>query len=156
MITLERAKNMDIPRVYLLYLRAFPASERKPFSKIRSMYRQGRADVWCIMESGKLLGLATTVNSEKLILLDEERTAIDPLVYVKPTDTAVWERGCGSGSAAVACYLTVRRGAAQCLSIRQRGGTIAAVTAWNGQCVTQLHITGSVALMGEKETDVVF
>ena len=91
-----------------------------------------------------------------LILLDEERTTIDPLVYVKPTDTAVWERGCGSGSAAVACYLTVRRGAAQCLSIRQQGGTIAAVTAWNGQCVTQLHITGSVALMGEKETDVVF
>ena len=91
-----------------------------------------------------------------LILLDEERTAIDPLVYVKPTDTAVWERGCGSGSAAVACYLTVRRGAAQCLSIRQQGGTIAAVTAWDGQCVTQLHITGSVALMGEKETDVVF
>ena len=36
------------------------------------------------------------------------------------------------------------------------GGTIAAVTAWNGQSVTQLHITGSVALMGEKETDVVF
>ena len=91
-----------------------------------------------------------------LILLDEEHTAIDPLVYVKPTDTAVWERGCGSGSAAVACYLTAKRGANQCLSIRQQGGTIAAVTAWNGQAVTQVHITGSVALMGEKELDVVF
>ena len=91
-----------------------------------------------------------------LILLDEERTAIDPLVYVKPTDTAVWERGCGSGSAAVACYLTAQRGANQCLSIRQQGGTIAAVTAWDGQAVTALHITGSVALMGERETDVVF
>ena len=91
-----------------------------------------------------------------LILLDEERTAIDPLVYVKPTDTAVWERGCGSGSAAAACYLTAKRGAAQCLSIRQQGGTIAAVTDWDGQHVTKLHITGSVALLGEKETDVVF
>ena len=91
-----------------------------------------------------------------LILLDEQRTAIDPLVYVKPTDTAVWERGCGSGSAAAACYLTARRGAPQCLSIRQQGGTIAAVTAWDGEKVTQLHITGSVALMGEKEVDVVF
>ena len=56
--------------LYCLYMEAFPPTERKPFSKIRSMYRQGRADVWCIMESGKLLGLATTVNSEKLILLD--------------------------------------------------------------------------------------
>ena len=91
-----------------------------------------------------------------LILLDEERTAIDPLVYVKPTDTAVWERGCGSGSAAAACYLTAKRGAAQCLSIRQQGGTIAAVTDWDGQRVTQLHITGSVALVEEKEADVVF
>ena len=91
-----------------------------------------------------------------LILLDEERTAIDPLVYVKPTDTAVWERGCGSGSAAVACYLTAKRGANQCLSIRQQGGTIAAVTAWDGQRVTALHITGSVALLEEKEVDVVF
>ena len=91
-----------------------------------------------------------------LILLDEECTAIDPLVYVKPTDTAVWERGCGSGSAAAACYLTAKRGASQCLSIRQRGGTIAAVTAWDGERVTQLHITGSVALLEEKEADVVF
>ena len=91
-----------------------------------------------------------------LILLDEERTAIDPLVYVKPTDTAVWERGCGSGSAAAACYLTAKREKAQCLSIRQQGGTIAAVTAWDGQRVTQLHITGSVALLGEKRVDVVF
>ena len=91
-----------------------------------------------------------------LILLDEQRMHIDPLVYVKPTDTAVWERGCGSGSAAAACYLTAKRGASQCLSIRQRGGTIAAVTAWDGARVTQLHITGSVALLGEKHADVVF
>ena len=91
-----------------------------------------------------------------LILLDEARTTIDPLVYVKPTDTAVWERGCGSGSAAAACYLTAKRGQGQCLSIRQRGGTIAAVTAWDGGRVTQVHITGSVALMGEKQADVVF
>ena len=91
-----------------------------------------------------------------LILLDEARTAIDPLVYVKPTDTAVWERGCGSGSAAAACYLTAKRGAAQCLSVRQQGGTIAAVTAWDGQRVTALHITGSVVLTGKKQVDVVF
>ena len=91
-----------------------------------------------------------------LILLDEERCTIDPLVYVKPTDTAVWERGCGSGSAAVACCLTAKRGAPQCLSIRQRGGTIAAVTQWDGEGVTAVHITGSVALAGENQVDVVF
>ena len=91
-----------------------------------------------------------------LILLDEERIAIDPLVYVKPTDTAVWERGCGSGSAAVACWLTRKRRAGQCLSIRQPGGTIAAVTLWNGEDISALTITGSVQLRREKAVDVVF
>ena len=91
-----------------------------------------------------------------LILLDEEHTAIEPLVYVKPTDTAVWERGCGSGSAAVACWLTRKRQAGQCLSIRQPGGTIAAVTLWDGAAVSSLTITGSVQLRREKTVDVVF
>ena len=42
MITLERAKKWDIPRVWLLYQRAFPAGERKPFSIILSMAKEGR------------------------------------------------------------------------------------------------------------------
>lgn len=68
---LEKPRHaFDWLRLYCLYMEAFPPTERKPFAKIRSMYRQGRADVWCIMDSGKLLGLATTVNSEELILLD--------------------------------------------------------------------------------------
>ena len=91
-----------------------------------------------------------------LILLDEEHTVIDPLVYVKPTDTAVWERGCGSGSAAAACALTHRRGAGQCLSIKQPGGTIAVTTQWDGSAVTGLTITGTVSLGREKTVDVVF
>ncbi len=90
-----------------------------------------------------------------LIFLDEERTAIEPLVYVKSTDTAVWERCCGSGSAAVACYLTEKRQAAQTVSIRQQGGTIAAVTA-REQALTSLHITGSVRILGEQTVDVIF
>jgi len=91
-----------------------------------------------------------------LILLEESHMRIDPLVYVKPTDTAVWERGCGSGSAAVACWLTHQRRAPQCLSIRQAGGTIAAVTLWDGSAVTALTITGTVQLRREKWVDVVF
>ncbi len=91
-----------------------------------------------------------------LILLDEARMHIDPLVYVKPTDTAVWERGCGSGSAAAVCALTLQRGAAQCLSVKQPGGTIAVTTDWDGRAVTALTITGTVSLGREKTADVVF
>ena len=70
MITLERAKKWDIPRVWLLYQRAFPAGERKPFSIILSMAKEGRTDLWIIRKNGRFAGLATTVNSPELVLLD--------------------------------------------------------------------------------------
>ena len=70
MITLERAKKRDIPRVWLLYQRAFPAGERKPFSRIVSMAREGRTDLWIIRRDGRFAGFASTVNSPDLVLLD--------------------------------------------------------------------------------------
>jgi GNAT superfamily N-acetyltransferase len=70
MITLERAKKWDIPRVWLLYQRAFPAGERKPFSIILSMAKEGRTDLWVIRRDGRFAGLASTVNSPDMVLLD--------------------------------------------------------------------------------------
>ena len=70
MITLERAKKWDIPRVWLLYQRAFPAGERKPFSIILSMAKEGRTDLWIIRKNGRFAGFASTVNSPGLVLLD--------------------------------------------------------------------------------------
>lgn len=64
------AGQLDWLRLYLLYRRAFPRSERKPFAVIHKLYGSGRADVWCIQSQGKFSGLATTVNSDKWILLD--------------------------------------------------------------------------------------
>lgn len=70
MIILRRAEKRDIPRLYWLYLRAFPASERKPFSIILSMAKEGRTDLWVICRHGRFAGLAATVNSPELVLLD--------------------------------------------------------------------------------------
>lgn len=70
-ITLEKPRSAgDWLRIWLLYLNAFPPSERKPFSRIRGMYNQGRADVWCVQDQGKFRGFAATVNGGDLILLD--------------------------------------------------------------------------------------
>ena len=60
----------DWLRLRALYHSAFPAEERKPFSKIRRMFLEERADVWCILEKGKFVGFATTVNGDNLILID--------------------------------------------------------------------------------------
>lgn len=70
MITLERATKLDISALYLLYLGAFPPSERKPFGKILSMAKAGRTDLWTIRRNGKFAGLASTVNSPDIVLLD--------------------------------------------------------------------------------------
>lgn len=60
----------DWLRLRTLYHSAFPPEERKPFAIIRRMFREGKADVWCILSEGKFAGLATTVNGDGLILID--------------------------------------------------------------------------------------
>jgi GNAT superfamily N-acetyltransferase len=70
-IALQKPRGMnDWLRLNRLYADAFPRAERKPFSRIRQMFREGKADVWCILKDGRFTGLATTVNSDDLILID--------------------------------------------------------------------------------------
>ena len=57
-------------QLWRLYRSAFPASERKPFSMIVKMWKAGKTDIWCLMENGVFRGLAITINSPKLVLLD--------------------------------------------------------------------------------------
>ena len=57
-------------QVYCLYQKAFPASEKKPFSMIRSMYHKGNSDVWRFTRNGKFAGIIVTINGEENILLD--------------------------------------------------------------------------------------
>jgi len=57
-------------KVYTLYQSAFPASEKKPFSMIRTMHKKGKSDVWYCVENGKFAGLVITINGPDKILLD--------------------------------------------------------------------------------------
>lgn len=70
-IELKRPSGvLDWFRLWRLYRNAFPLSERKPFSMIVKMFRAGKTDVWCLEESGSFRGLAITINSPALVLLD--------------------------------------------------------------------------------------
>ena len=87
-----------------------------------------------------------------LLLLEEDQMAFTPLVYVKPTDSCVWERGCGSGSASIGAWLTAVRGTNQCVSLRQPGGVIQVVTQTEASGrLSALTITGTV-LIGKTKT----
>ena len=56
--------------VYFLYQKAFPKSEKKPFSMIRGMHKKGASHVWRFERNGKFAGIIITINGEKNILLD--------------------------------------------------------------------------------------
>ena len=63
-------KLTEILRLKALYKRAFPREERKPFSIIRRMQRLGKSDIWYFEDDGEFLGLATTINGEREVLID--------------------------------------------------------------------------------------
>ncbi len=56
--------------VYTLYQKAFPASEKKPFSMILKMHRKGKTDIWRFERNGKFAGIIITINGPETILLD--------------------------------------------------------------------------------------
>lgn len=70
-MNIQKSKTLgDWWQLYRLYLSAFPAAERKPFSMILRMCRKGKTDIWCVRSDGNFAGLAITINGPDLILLD--------------------------------------------------------------------------------------
>ena len=79
-----------------------------------------------------------------LILFEEKSERITPLVYVKNTDSLYWERGCGSGTAAVGAYMSCRLGESVKIPVKQPGGIITTETTFEDKEIKQLKITGKV------------
>ena len=92
---------------------------------------------WCEVCGTDALGI---------ILADDALDRIRPLVYVRSTDSSVWERGCGSGTAALGAYLAHARCGDAALDVAQPGGTIHVEAKWDGERVSRLEISGDVRL----------
>ena len=67
---LNRPRRFQWIKIRKLYKKAFPRYERKPFSIIRDMYRDGKTDVWYCTENGAFAGFAATINSDTVVMLD--------------------------------------------------------------------------------------
>lgn len=63
-----------------------------------------------------------------IMLLDEERMSLVPLVYVPAADTLFWERSCASGTCAAAAWLSSRSGMHGVFRFSEPGGTLGAET----------------------------
>ena len=94
-------------------------------------------EAWCDACNAEAMGI---------ILVDDALDRIRPLVYVRSTDSSVWERGCGSGTAALGAYLAHERRGDATLDVAQPGGTIHVKAGWDGERVSRLEISGDVRL----------
>ncbi|MDR2947057.1 MAG: diaminopimelate epimerase, partial [Candidatus Adiutrix sp.] len=82
-----------------------------------------------------------------VILYDWVRQSITPLVYVKSTMSRVWERGCGSGTAAVGAWLARTASGAVSADISQPGGVISVTVDWAANQPKKITISGTVKLV---------
>ena len=97
---------------------------------------------WCRQLKTDALGI---------MLANRDLNRIRPLVYVRQTDSSVWERGCGSGTAALGAYLADKAGADAQVSVSQPGGVISVTAHFANGKVNAIQITGRVqiAAIGE-------
>lgn len=90
-----------------------------------------------------------------VMFLDRENLFITPVVYVRETDTMIFESSCGSGTMATAIYLSefCEENLFKC-SIRQPGGVIDSEVYKNGRNIVQLKIGGKVELSEVIEIEI--
>ena len=100
---------------------------------------------------------ADTLPDEAVGLLqwNREMQYMRPLVYVRGSESMVWENGCGSGSAAVGAAEALRAGnGVKFTQVKQPGGVIGvSAEAENGQ-ILSVQITGQVRLNTETVIEI--
>ncbi|WP_010258583.1 hypothetical protein [Treponema primitia] len=71
---------------------------------------------------------------------------MDPLVYVGGSKSVTWERGCGSGTAAMGAYLAWRSKSPVSANIDQGGGRITVQADYGNNAIGKIIIRGKVKL----------
>lgn len=86
-----------------------------------------------------------------IMFYNEEEDFITPLVYVKNTGSLVWERGCGTGTAALGVVLALKSNSSIDKKVKQPGGNIdVIITVDNGQ-IEDIYLKGNVSIVAEGE-----
>ena len=83
-----------------------------------------------------------------LLLLDERAQCLLPLVAVGEV-SLLWERGCGSGTAAVGAYLAAREKRDAVVSLKQPGGVLCAAVSYVQGKITKIELRGKVSIVAE-------
>lgn len=92
---------------------------------------------WCVDLNADALGL---------MMLDEEKQSITPLVYVPGADTIFWEQSCASGTTAVGVYLAEKYSKAVDICFSEPGSSLRICAAPN----EAPKLTGTVKILYKK------
>lgn len=84
-----------------------------------------------------------------IMYYDFNEKYLEPLVYVKGTDSLFWERSCASGTSALGVALTYMKKHSIDAKVRQPGGELQVTTKWNGSSVESLYLNGFVEIVAQ-------
>jgi len=89
-----------------------------------------------------------------VMFYDEAENYMTPLVYVADTDSVVWERSCGTGTAALGVALSMGGQKGVDMNVNQPGGQLEIITTMKEGAVVSIHLAGEVSIVAEGEVYV--
>ncbi|WP_169506440.1 diaminopimelate epimerase [Paenibacillus lemnae] len=79
-----------------------------------------------------------------IMLYQSQSREMTPLIYIPEADSLVWERGCGSGAAALGAFLAAEAEISLHIHIRQPGGSMEVWAQYDNGRIFGLSIQGHV------------
>lgn len=102
------------------------------------------------MAEKTLRGLADCLEEDACGLLQWVDGFMIPLVYVKKTNSMVWETSCASGSTAIGCIAAARNKAGTAVTeVHQPGGKLTVEAGSENGMITEAFLTGETRLLEE-------
>lgn len=84
-----------------------------------------------------------------IMFYDEKIEFMRPLVYVKDTDSLIWERSCGTGTVALGIVLSYSSQGSIDKNVDQPGGLMQITTTWGAHEVASIVLKGMVYIVAE-------
>jgi histidine racemase len=86
-----------------------------------------------------------------IMFYDEKEEFMRPLVYVKDTDSLIWERSCGTGTVALGVVLSYLGKQSVDKNVNQPGGQMQITTVWKEHELESIILKGMVYIVAEGE-----
>ncbi|WP_298840707.1 diaminopimelate epimerase [Clostridium sp.] len=84
-----------------------------------------------------------------VMFYDYKKLYMEPLVYVKRTDSLFWEKSCASGTSALAVALTQKQKRSLDILVKQPGGELQVTTKWDNGCIKKICLNGKIKIVAE-------